>query len=218
MKEVMIIILLIVLLSVLIWRRSEGARAEPKPPPANGVPSSQRPRGATGTPGPAAYTPSPSGTNISQISNTAVITAQSNLLGQVESFIMMNMIDYSNVSSNVNYTLNILSVNQCPIAMNSTINSRPVIIRQISDAQTASLKNIIKNWIQTSYVSLGASTSDVNSMTQNVDTALTTSRINSIAATTLNTQTNTVNVAMCSPGIVPTSIARAIAINLGSAH
>jgi len=226
MKNVIITGLIVVIVLLALWRlrgmsfASPGAmerRNQPQttvmPPPVTGTgppgppgprgpPGPPGPRGATGPPGPAAYTapgPAPvsSGTTSappSSASEAPMMAAMNNLLNQVATFIRENSLTFG---SEVSYTLNIGNQQGCPFKTGEVISSNISGGKSVSDSQAAQLQNIVTNWATTNASTMGYSTDVLNNLKQQVPTMLSAARINEAMASIINTQTRTINIAIC---------------------
>jgi|694.fasta_scaffold21434_7 hypothetical protein len=192
-------------------RGSRGATGPPGPP------------GVAGPPGPAAYTapgPAPisSGTAAPPEGKApqAALLAYNGLINSMSNFLVTsNVVPTSGTPTN--YTIQISIVGGkfggCPVASGSMIPvSAPTGLRPLSETSLVSLRNIMKEGLNSMAQALSLSTDQLVTI-NNLLGAMTITRVNEVVSATLNLQTRTINMLTCS-GNTPNSVQNILAQNI----
>lgn len=132
----------------------------------------------------------------------------------VNNFVSTNIATTSATNTNTQtFTLNIGIIDNCPLKLGQTITSQTVAIGQVSDTQTAQLATQLQSTLEAALqqstnmvnglaAATGGNSQDVttnitNTIEQSIKNNITSTNINQVAASSVNTQTMTLNIAAC---------------------
>ena len=150
------------------------------------------------------------GNSQSQVANIV----NSSSMSVVNNFVSTNIATTSATNTNTQtFTLNIGIIDNCPLKLGQQITSQTVAIGQVSDTQTAQLATQLQSTLEaalqqsTSMVNglaaaTGGNSQDVttnikNTIDQSIKNNITRTNINQVAASSVHTETMTLNIAAC---------------------
>ena len=150
------------------------------------------------------------GNSQSQVANIV----NSSSMSVVNNFVSTNIATTSATNTNTQtFTLNIGIIDNCPLKLGQQITSQTVAIGQVSDTQTAQLATQLQSTLEAALkqstdmvnglaAATGGNSQDVttnikNTIDQSIKNNITSTNINQVAASSVNTQTMTLNIAAC---------------------
>ena len=150
------------------------------------------------------------GNSQSQVANIV----NSSSMSVVNNFVSTNIATTSATNTNTQtFTLNIGIIDNCPLKLGQQITSQTVAIGQVSDTQAAQLATQLQSTLEAALkqstdmvnglaAATGGNSQDVttnikNTIDQSIKNNITSTNINQVAASSVNTQTMTLNIAAC---------------------